>query len=186
MGHVTIIAGSPSATSRLSGLLRIVETQLVQEGYDVTWVNVRDLPAEDLVYARTKSPAILATCERLEKSAGVVVGTPVYKAAYTGLLKTYLDLLPEKILSGKVVLPVTIAGTMAHLLAMEYALKPVLSVLGASECLKGVFALEQQVTWTDSGAADVHPDVVRRLTDAIQEMTSSIRRNHAAIERALL
>lgn len=183
MSHVMILSGSPSQTSRLAGLLRSVQAALVGEGYDVDWVNVRDLPAEDLVYARADSREIMATRARLERAEAVVVGTPVYKASYTGLLKAYLDLLPEKSLSGKVVLPIAIAGTTAHLLALEYALKPVLSVLGASECLQGVFALEHQVMRNLGGDVEVQPDIEKRLAEAVQELSLAIRRRHVTLER---
>ncbi len=56
-------------------------------------------------------------------------------------LKTLLDLLPERALQGKVVLPLATCGcTLAHLLAVDHALKPVLSALKAQEILHGVFA----------------------------------------------
>ena len=56
-----------------------------------------------------------------------------------------LDLLPERALEGKVVLPLATGGTVAHLLAVDYALKPVLSALKAQEILHGVFADDSQI-----------------------------------------
>ena len=54
-------------------------------------------------------------------------------------------MLPERALQGKVVLPLATGGTVAHLLAVDYALKPVLSALKAQEILHGVFADDSQV-----------------------------------------
>lgn len=48
-------------------------------------------------------------------------------------------------MQGKVVLPLATGGTVAHLLAVDYALKPVLSTLKAQEILHGVFADDSQV-----------------------------------------
>ena len=62
----------------------------------------------------------------------MVVSTPVYKAAYSGVLKVFLDLLPQFGLAGKVVLPLVTGGTASHVLAIDYALRPVLLALGAS------------------------------------------------------
>jgi FMN reductase len=53
----------------------------------------------------------------------------VYKAAYSGLLKTLLDLLPQCALAGKVVLPVVTCGSPAHVLAIDYALRPLYQVV---------------------------------------------------------
>ncbi|MDQ0896682.1 NAD(P)H-dependent oxidoreductase [Paenibacillus sp. V4I7] len=61
------------------------------------------------------------------------------EASYTGVLKAFLDLLPQKGLECKVVLPLAVGGTISHLLAIDYALKPVLSALGARNILQGVY-----------------------------------------------
>lgn len=57
-----------------------------------------------------------------------------------------LDLLPERALAGKVVLPLATGGSVAHILAADYALKLVLSALKAEEILQGVFAFDSQIT----------------------------------------
>lgn len=93
--------------------------------------NLQNFAAEDLLYARFDSPALNTFTEQLQQADGLIVATPVYKAAYSGALKTLLDLLPERALQGKVVLPLATGGTVAHLLAVDYALKPVLSALKA-------------------------------------------------------
>ncbi len=73
------------------------------------------------------------------------MATPVYKASFAGALKTLLDLLPERALEKKVVLPLATGGSVAHLLAVDYALKPVLNALKAQEILHGVYADDSQV-----------------------------------------
>lgn len=93
--------------------------------------NLQNFVPEDLLYARFDSPALKTFTEQLQQADGLIVATPVYKAAYSGALKTLLDLLPERALQGKVVLPLATGGTVAHLLAVDYALKPVLSTLKA-------------------------------------------------------
>ncbi len=69
----------------------------------------------------------------------------MYKASFAGALKTLLDLLPERALEKKVVLPLATGGSVAHLLAVDYALKPVLNALKAQEILHGVYADDSQV-----------------------------------------
>lgn len=104
-----------------------------------------DLPATDLITANFNRPEILEANEKVEKSDAVIILTPVYKASYTGILKTYLDLLPQKGLKGKAVLPLMIGGSFRHLLALGYALKPVLSSLGATNLLSGAYVIDQHV-----------------------------------------
>ena len=81
----------------------------------------------------------------------VVVATPVYKAAYSGVLKVFLDLLPQFALRDKVVLPLATGGSSAHVLAVDYALRPVLASLAASSITPGWFVLASQVNVFDDG-----------------------------------
>ena len=81
-----------------------------------------------------------------------MVATPVYKAAYSGVLKVFLDLLPQSALKGKTVLPLATGGSPHHMLALDYALRPVLQSLAARHILPGVYATDGQVTLTPEGA----------------------------------
>lgn len=56
-----------------------------------------------------------------------------------------MDLLPLKALKGKVVLPLGLGGSNGHLLALQYALDPVLKELGAETILKGQFTVDKQI-----------------------------------------
>src|SRR5918912_82296 len=60
-----------------------------------------------------------------KRSPTRVVSSLPRKAAYTGLLKAFLDLLPQYALGGKTVLPLVTGGTPAHVLTVDYALRPV-------------------------------------------------------------
>ncbi len=105
MSHVLAVSGSPMKVSRSAVLLGHVSGILEENGHTVDTLTLRDLPAEALMHAEFDDPAIVDAAARLEKADGLIVATPVYKAAFSGLLKTWLDLLPQFGLSGKVVLP---------------------------------------------------------------------------------
>jgi FMN reductase len=87
---------------------------------------VLDLPAAALLRADVTHPSIRSAVAAVDLADALVVGTPVYKASFSGLLKTFLDVLPQKALVGKTVLPLASGGTIAHLLSIDYALRPVL------------------------------------------------------------
>ena len=142
---VVSLGGSPSLKSRSAVLLDYARQRLQQQGVEVISYQIRDFAAEDLLHARFDSPQIQLLIEQIAQADGVLVATPVYKASFSGALKTLLDLLPERALDGKVVLPLATGGTVAHLLAVDYALKPVLNALKAQEILHGVFADDSQV-----------------------------------------
>lgn len=174
MAKIAVISGSPSASSRLNGVLQRIESHLADEGLDIKRIDVRSLPPEDLIYTKFDSPAIVEANEIIAQADAVVVATPIYKASYSGVLKTFLDLIPQKGLEGKVILPVAIGGTIAHLLALEYALKPVLSALGARVQFTGVFALDSQVQRNEDGAFELTEELEQRLTDTTKAFIQEI------------
>jgi FMN reductase len=138
MLDVVTIAGSPASPSRCAAALDTARALLQQRGLSTAAINLRDLPAEALLWASFNDPAIQRATTLVADARAVIVATPVYKAAYSGLLKSFIDLLPAGALTGKGVLPIVTAGSVAHFLALDYALKPVLSTLGATSYLPGV------------------------------------------------
>jgi FMN reductase len=179
---VVMIAGSPSAHSRVGAILEVVGERLQGLGCQVHGVRLRDLPPTDLLHGDRNSAEIRETHERLAAADAVIVGTPIYKASYAGLLKVYLDLLPERALQDKVVWPIATGGTIAHLLAVEYALRPVLTVLGASVILPTVFVQENQVQLGVSPSLD--PDARGRLEAGLGALMRALARPWSGLEAA--
>lgn len=180
MSLVVTISGSPSSTSRTNELASTVGADLRARGFDVAAINVRDLPAEDLISARGDSPALRDALSALEAARGVVVLTPVYKAAYSGVLKTFLDLLPQFGLSNKVVLPLATGGTLAHVLAIDYALRPVLLALGARHVVTGLFLLDKLLDRRPEGGVIVNEEIRGRLDGVIGEFAAHVQLQEAA------
>jgi FMN reductase len=170
---IVIINGNPSKTSRLTGLLEFAKAELIKLDVQVDMLHVVDIPAEDLIFAKFGSPAVGDAVKLVEHADAVIIASPVYKASYTGVLKTFLDLLPQKGLHGKVVLPLFIGGSIAHLLAIDYALKPVLSVLGARYQLGGVYAVDKQIVKTDDGRYEIDEEITQRMHAALEELVSA-------------
>jgi FMN reductase len=168
MAVIATISSSPSLTSRTDGVLSTVSTQLQRAGHVIAPIVLRDLPAEPLLRGDVTDPDVALAVATLQAADAVVVTTPVYKAAYGGLLKTFLDLLPQFALQGKVILPVATGGTPAHVLVVDYALRPVLASLAPSSITPGWFVLADHVT--------VHEDGEVVLADAalkpLREVTS--------------
>ncbi|MDU0332501.1 NADPH-dependent FMN reductase [Paenibacillus sp. 3LSP] len=175
---VTIINGSPTPGSRLSGVIALTEELLRSEGFEVSHVNVVELPPEDLIHTKFESEAIVKANGLVAAADAVVVASPVYQASYTGVLKTFLDLVPQKGLAGKVVLPLFIGGSLAHLLTIDYALKPVLSALGARYILGGVYTVDAQVARTETGGFDIAGELRTRLEENVKELARETRLRH--------
>lgn len=174
MSSIIALAGSPSVTSRTVALLTHVAAGLAADGHDVRVVPVRALPAEALLGADASDPAVAEVVAAVSAADAVIVGSPVYKAAYSGVLKTFLDLLPASALAGKAVLPVLTGGATVHALAVDYALRPVLTALGARHVVTGLFLVDKQIERTEDGVV-LTPDVQATLDKAVGELTSALK-----------
>ncbi|WP_147532873.1 NADPH-dependent FMN reductase [Bacillus marasmi] len=176
MSNIIIISGSPSSVSRASTIAEYIGELLNKNGHKTQHLKVRDLPSEDLLHANFNSPSIIEAVNSVVNADAVVVVSPVYKASYTGVLKTFFDLLPEKALSKKPILPILNGGTTAHLLALEYALKPLFSVLGATEILNGVFIGDSQVKYSEAGVVFEDIEIENRLQSNVNELVQIINK----------
>jgi len=165
---IVALAGSPSDHSRSTALLRHVLARF-PDATPRSEIVLRDLPPAALVRADVDHPAIRRAREQVAAARLVVVATPIYKASYSGLLKSFLDLLPQDALRDKTVLALGTGGSAAHLLALDYALKPVLAALGARHFLDTVYAVDAQFTPHALHGHVAHDDVVERAERALAD-----------------
>jgi FMN reductase len=178
MSLIVTLSGSPSSPSRSLELADLVGGRLRGAGFEVAAINVRDLPGTALLHGRGDDPEIEAALGLVARADGVVLTTPVYKAAYTGVLKSFLDLLPQFSLSGKVALPLATGGTLAHVLSIDYAIRPLLAALGASHVTTGLFLLDKLLERTPAGLV-IEPELDRRLKLVVDEFAAAVSRLRA-------
>ena len=169
---VLLVAGSPSERSRSSALLESVALRLAKRGVQVDRLKIRDLPAQALLHGDVTQRQIAQAVDQVQQATALVVATPVYKAAYSGVLKLLLDLLPQTALKNKTVLPLATGGSPHHMLALDYALRPVLQSLAARHILPGVYAVDAQITLTPEGAYHIGSDIAIRLDEAVAALAT--------------
>ncbi|MFE3718952.1 NADPH-dependent FMN reductase [Streptomyces cyaneofuscatus] len=183
MATVLSVSGSPSATSRTARLLLHLDDRLRDQGHDVVSLDVRTLPADALLGADFAHPAIVEATALFDRVDGVVIGTPIYKAAYSGLLKSLLDLLPQYALTGKTVLPLATGGSTAHVLAIDYALRPVLTSMGAAHVVPGWFTLDKDITVDADGTVTLAAPTAEALGEVTDRFSAVLRERTAFQER---
>jgi len=144
MSDIVIISGSPSDTSKTKKVLDYLGTILERDGFSIKHISVRDVSKDVLFEGNYDSPEISNIATLIQDAKGVIIGSPIYKGAYSGVLKTLIDLLPQDVLKHKPVLPLMTGGSAAHLLALEYTLKPLLASLKAHN-LKGLYFVNSQI-----------------------------------------
>ncbi|GIZ50633.1 NADPH-dependent FMN reductase [Noviherbaspirillum aridicola] len=181
---ILLLAGSPSIPSRSTRLLHYTGERLAERGMRTVKLHVLDLPAQALLHADFASRDIRTAQETLASAEAVVVATPVYKAAYSGILKAFLDLLPQDGLAGKLVLPLATGGSQSHMLALDYALRPVLTALAARHVLPSVFATDAQVEWNQQQGLLLAEPIVRRIEAGVDQLTATLASLRAAREEA--
>lgn len=175
MTHVIAVAGSPAEKSKSTDLLKQALGHVEALGFSTKLLSVRDIPANELIYGAEKdSPHLKQVTEHVERAAGIVIATPIYKASYSGALKAFLDLLPQKSLAGKVVLPIATGGSHRHLLAIDYALKPVLYALGATHVLSGLYVSDDQVQRDSFGQLQLDEETELRFSEQLEALVRSV------------
>lgn len=140
---VVVSAGlsNPSSTRLLADRLAAATTEALEE-VDLTQVELRDLAHEltDHLLTGFPAPALAAALAAVRDADGIVAVTPVFSASYSGLFKTFFDVLEAGTLEGKPVLVAATAGTARHSLVLDHALRPLFAYLRAIVVPTGVFA----------------------------------------------
>lgn len=170
MTSILLISGSPSARSRSDAVLQEAGKRLAQQ---TTYVSVRDVPAEDLLAARFDSAELRKIQHLVDQADGIIIASPVYKAAYSGALKALLDLLPSDAFRDKPVLPLMTGGSANHLLALEYSFKPLLSTL-KGQALQGVFLTDAQIDKEKPDQPITDAPLSARLDRQLAELSAAI------------
>ncbi|MCI1003919.1 NADPH-dependent FMN reductase [Herbaspirillum sp. C7C8] len=175
---ILLLAGSPSAPSRSTRLLHHVGDKLARRGHRYARLDVRDLPGQAILRADWNDAHIQAALATVEEASAVVVATPVYKAAYSGILKAFLDLLPQFGLTNKLVLPLATGGSQSHMLALDYALRPVLSSLNPRHVLPSIYATEVQVSWSEEKGLVLDAPIEARVNEGVEQLSASLSALH--------
>jgi FMN reductase len=179
MTRIVTVSGSPFPNSRTQLLAEWLGARVAVEGIEVRSISVPDLCPQELLSCKTDGPTLKAALSLIDQAHGVIFVTPVHKAAYSGALKAFIDVLPQHGLEGKVAFPVAVGGSMAHALAIDYGLWPVLASMNASHVISSVFVQDRLLERMDPRGLKVEADIAKRLEMAIREFTVSLHRHHS-------
>jgi FMN reductase len=143
-----IVVGNPKPRSRTYLAAELVVDKLTGRPPDLA-IDLADLGAELLDWGST---AVAEAVTRVRAADLLVVASPTYKGAYTGLLKLFLDRFGAGSLGDTTAVALMLGGDLRHFLAPEVFLKPVLAELGASIPCRSLFLLDSEADtrWVDS------------------------------------
>ena len=147
---IVIVVGNPKANSRTSAVAqRVAEKVAGAVGLtgETALVELAELGPQLFDWS---SSDVRARVEQLSAARLAVIASPVYKATYTGLLKSFLDWFGQTGLDGVTVVPVMVGSGSVHSLAVEVHLRPLLVEIGAIVPTRGLFVVEQELDQLDA------------------------------------
>ncbi|ANC30220.1 FMN reductase [Isoptericola dokdonensis] len=177
---VVVAAGlsQPSSTRLLADRLTAATRDALElEGYTVA-VEVVELREHahaivDAMLTGFPSGDLATALDTVAHADGLVLVTPLFTTTYSGLFKSFLDILDPEVLTGMPVLLGATGGTPRHSLALEYSLRPLLTYLHADVVTTSVFAA------TDDWAGDPETTgaLTRRIDRAGRELAVTLGRS---------
>ncbi|MGC0338800.1 FMN reductase [Streptomyces sp. SLBN-8D4] len=145
MKLVVVSAGLsvPSSTRLLGDRLAAAVGRAAE--VDTQVVELRELAVEIAQNFTNGFPgrALAAAQEAVAAADGLIVVTPVFSASYSGLFKSFFDVLDPEALAGKPVLIAATGGSARHSLVLEHALRPLFAYLKAVVVPTGVYAASE-------------------------------------------
>lgn len=170
---VTAGLSDPSSTRLLADLLAKETARALGEAeVETKVVELRPLAhaITDHLLTGFATGDLAEALETVRRADAVIAVTPVFSASYSGLFKSFFDVLETGALDGTPVLVAATAGTARHSLVLEHALRPLFSHLHAVVVPTGVFAASE-----DWGAAGADRALVRRVERAAGELAALVR-----------
>ena len=182
--RITVLSaglGVPSSSRLLADqLAAAAEHELTDAGYQVMVdvVELRELAVDiaNNFVTGYAAPRLADDIAGVEASDGIIAVSPVFSASYSGLFKSFIDVLDPKSLEGKAVVLGATGGTDRHQMVLEYAMRPLFSYLRTRMTATAVFAGPQDWGNTDDGASPLS-DRVQRAASEFAALLKGARSN---------
>ena len=177
------VSGSPTRPSRTTALVQeVTETFAERVGGVSTVIELAPLLAELGLgpYRGDVGPAAAAALEAVEAADLIVVGSPAYRATYTGLFKLFFDHIGQHALVDKPIVLTATGGSDRHALLVEHQMRPLFGFFQSLTVPLGIFANEGDFTdyRVDS------PELRARIDTAVQRTLPLLAR-HLRLEDEL-
>jgi FMN reductase len=172
---VVVTAGlsTPSSSRLLAD--RLAAATAAKLPVDTTTVELRDVAHEITDHLLTGFPParLKEVLDAVAAADGLILVTPIFQASYSGLFKSFADLIEKDVLDGRPVLLAATGGSVRHSLALDHAMRPLFSHLRAAVLPTAVFAA------TDDWGNDA--SLRARIEQAAAELATEIDRRDPAV-----
>jgi FMN reductase len=165
--------GNPSSTRLLADRLSAAAMRALEalgESVEIDVIELRPLAhaLADSMLTGFASGDLATAVDQVRRADALIAVTPVFSASYSGLFKSFFDVLDPESLTGTPVLVAATAGTARHSLVLDHALRPLFSYLRATIVPTGVFAATEDFGNTAAGPLD------ERIERAARELATLV------------
>jgi FMN reductase len=167
----------PSSSRLLADRLAAAVAEVL-DPLDVTVIEVRE-HAHDVVnnlLTGFPSPTLERALDAVVAADGLIAVSPIFNASYSGLFKSFFDVFEDSALLDKPVLLGATGGTARHSLALEHALRPLMTYLRATPVPTSVFAAPEDWAGADSGPSGA---LAGRIERAARELADQMARQES-------
>ncbi|WP_424581612.1 FMN reductase [Arthrobacter alpinus] len=163
--------GVPSSTRMLADQISAdVQQRLSAAGADpiIDVIDLRDYATDiaNNMVSGYAGPALAEVIKRVEAADAMIAVTPTFSASYSGLFKSFFDVLDPKFLDGMPVVFGATGGSSRHSLVLDMAIRPLFSYLRAHTMPTAIYASPED--WGGSGTNTLE----RRIGQAAAELTT--------------
>jgi FMN reductase len=171
--RITVLSaglGVPSSSRLLADQLAAAATrELTAAGYEVVTdvIELRDLAVDiaNNFVTGFAPPRLADVIAGVEASDGIIAVSPVFSASYSGLFKSFIDVLDPKSLDGKAALLGATGGTDRHQMVLDHAMRPLFSYLRTRTAATAVFVGPQDWGNTDDGGTPLSVRIERAAAE---------------------
>jgi FMN reductase len=119
--------------------------------------------------------------EAVTTADGLIAVTPIFTTSYSGLFKTFFDVIDNRSLTDQPVLIGATAGTARHSLALDYALRPMFTYLHAVVVPTSVFAASEDWGSGNGGTDSRLATLPARIERAAGELATLVARSDRSL-----
>lgn len=176
--NIVVVSGGlgvPSSSRMLADQLAVrTRTELEDAGVraEVDVIELREWAgdiANNLVTGFA-SPKLAEVIQQVVTANALIVVSPVFSASYSGLLKSFFDIIDNTALEGMPVLIGATGGSPRHSLMLDHAMRPLFSYLRARVSSTAVYASSEDWGAGETGISGLQ----HRISAAAAELAGMI------------
>lgn len=176
--RVAVVTGSWKPPSRTRTLADAIARAVVKRrAAEIITIDLAEVGGRiaGLISREGIAPDLEQLFAAVETADLLVVGSPIFKASYTGLFKHFFDLFPPTAFSGLPVILSATGGSDRHALALDHQFRPLFSFFNAAPVPTTIYATDRDVDYTEIKNGDIAARVERAVDEALLAISAKSR-----------